>query len=98
MSKDNRYCTITTDNITKRCYLLIPPEYYEYKNWEITVQQINDFRCNVMLHNTHKEVLFENNKWSSEEYKTQYSLKCAQEFPHVDKIIKIIKNTQAYKK
>ena len=95
MSKDNRYCTITTDSKRERRYLLIPPDYCLQPLNKQT--RINEYLIDVLLQNSYKEVLFENSTWSNEEYRLQYSTKYLQFFPHIERIVKISKNVQSSK-
>lgn len=95
MSKDNRYCTITTDNTREKRYLVIPPEYCGCAM--DTPNKINDFCIDILLKNTYKETLFAKNRWSSEDYKIKYSTKYVHIVPHIKEIIKVFKNVHASK-
>ena len=95
MSTDDRYCTITTDTIREKRYLVIPTKYYT--NAIDVPNKINDFIGDTLLHNTYKETIFANSLWTTEEYKTRFSMKYIHIFPHIKKIMKIFKSVHASK-
>jgi hypothetical protein len=98
LNKMGRLSYIYTDRVIDKGYIYNPPDYDSDDDLETMNKKYHAEIKRRIEENTYNKILFENDIWIKESYKTKYNERLMREFKEIYNIKKIYKKTTAWKR
>jgi hypothetical protein len=98
INKIGRLSYIYTDRVIGKGYIYEPPDYDSDDDLETMDKKYNAEIKRRIEENTYNKILFENDIWIKESYKTKYNERLIRDFKEIYNIKKIYKKTTAWKR
>jgi hypothetical protein len=98
LDKMGRLSIIYTDIIVNKGYIYQPSDYDSDDDYETAIKKYDAEIERRIAENTYDKVIFDNDEWTKETYKTKYNERLMREFKEIDNIKKIYKKTTAWER